>query len=412
MKSSYIPMLMAGIFMPSFINGSSTTSLEDTWNLEEPAFNYTNKQFLLTYKFSTFITSEDQTLASLYFYKDDLPDGPRNCKSETSANEYTTNVGLTLDENSLIETSDPSSYRDGKKETVAITLNTGVIDQDPDVFKAGDGTSSIKFCVRFGLCTGDCKDTDTSYEVNFLESLVELTVDLRGEFTVEGIDVAPKSKLKRTANQEYGLEAFQCKGKDAAGGTRYGQTEDDATPTFNQGDVITVCVQPDSTAIGDNIFMKEVERFEYVLLDPVESGGGESTIKQLAIDKDQAIEGTNPFGEMYGLTEIDDCRGEVACVIKTILFATFYTRVGVVTGSGSATMQFGTTGSDGNTDVTRKLRGAERHLQAGDEDVAGAGEFDVNFQINSNDAFQSASGASSSMSILALVGSAAAALML
>jgi len=298
-----------------------------------------------------------------------------------------------------------------KTEKVAITLNTDKIDQDNDVFFPGDGTSSIKFCVRFGLCTGDCDKPDESYEVNFLESLVELIVDLRGEFTVEDISVAPKKKLKRTANQEYGLEAFQCKGKDIDGGKRYTNVEPDVPPTFNQGDVITICVQPDSTALGDNIFMKKVEKFTYVLEKEDES---ESVVQQPAIDIDNCDDNDDAcLGEMFGLTEIDLCTGEAACVIKTILFATFYTRKGSVTGTGTATMQFGTAGSDGDTDV-RKLRGAsapERQLQAAD-DVAGAGPFDVNFQIESNDTFQSASGASSSMSILALVGSAAAALML
>eukprot|EP00980_Cylindrotheca_fusiformis_P011320 scaffold2614_cov57-Cylindrotheca_fusiformis.AAC.2 len=46
-----------------------------------------------------------------------------------------------------------------------------------------------------------------------LETLVELTVDLRGDFNGPGISVAPEDKLQRTANIEYGLVAFQCTGK-------------------------------------------------------------------------------------------------------------------------------------------------------------------------------------------------------
>jgi hypothetical protein len=86
------------------------------------------------------------------------------------------------------------------------------------------------------------------------------------------------------------------------------------------------------------------------------------------------------------------------------LFATFYTRRGIV-----ATMQFGTVGGDGDF-TQRKLRGgdASRALQ-GDE--AASGDFGVDFEIASNDSFQSTSGASSSMTVLALIGSAAAAMM-
>jgi hypothetical protein len=398
MKFTSTVMLMAGMLMPS-ITVAQTNSLEDTWNLLEPAFNYTNKEFQLTYKFSDTINVDSKTKATLYFYKDADNNCPNNCKSETQNNLYTGN-GLTLLSSSIESTGE--AFKTAKKEMVKVQLNTNVIDQDANAFVAnvgGDaGTSEVKFCVRFGLCTADC-GVDGSFEVNFLESLVKLTVDLRGEFTVTGIDVAPKAKITRTANQEYGLEAFQCSGKTAAGGTKYAV---DLEPKFRQGDVITICVQPDVTARGDNIYMRQVEAFTYVL------DGSTPVVDQAAIDITKiGAGGASAKGEMYGLTEIDDCRGEVACVIKTILFATFYTREGAVTGSGSATMQFGTAATR-----VRKLRGAdERELQAAD-DVAGAGEFDVNFQIDSNDTFQGASGACSSMTILALFGSAAAALML
>jgi len=406
MKLAFVPILMAGMTIPSLTDASA--SLADSWHLEEPLFNYSNKVFTLDYTFSESIKVDLNTKATLYFYKDTDFNGDRNCKSEANgdANKYLSGIGLTLNQGTIEDVADADAeHKVGHHEEVTITLNTGVIDQDLDVFFKGDGESSIKFCVRFGLCTGDCDDVDNAdsgvYEVNFLESLVELVVDLRGEFTVDGISVAPKKKLKRTANQEYGLEAFQCSGKTIAdGGTRYVPKE--SAPSFNQGDVITVCVQPDVTALADNIFMKKVEYFKYSLVG--------SSVNQEAINiAEECAAGDNDCdGARFGLTEIDKCTGEKACVIKTILFATFYQAEGSVAGAGTATMQFGTTGSDG---VVRKLRGAdERQLQA--EDVAAAGEFDVNFKINSNDTFQSASGASSSMSILALVGSAAAALML
>jgi hypothetical protein len=296
------------------------------------------------------------------------------------------------------------AFESGKQETVFVDLETLTISTDDSVFTDNlDGTNLIAFCVRYGLKTTAAAG---AYEVNFLETLVELRVTLKGNFTVTDIIVAPKDKLKRTANIDYGLTAFQCTGKDATG-AGIAKVFVEGEGTFNQGDVITVCVEPDDVAKGDGVFMKEVETFEYVLLEDVEPFA-ETGTRQLAIDISNAAAGTR--GAMFGLTNIDACLGELACKIETILFATFYTRPGTVVGAGVATMQFGTTGGDGDF-TQRKLRGvdASRGLQA---DEAASGDFDVNFQIASNDSFERTSGATSSLSILALVGSAAAALML
>jgi hypothetical protein len=123
----------------------------------------------------------------------------------------------------------------------------------------------------------------TSYEVNFLETLIELTVDLRGDFTVSDTVVATKDKLKRTANVDFGLTACRCTGKDANGAGIENLFSGGSTEgTFNQGDVITVYVEPDDDARRDSVFMREVKHFEYILLEEDEST--ESNTRQLAID--------------------------------------------------------------------------------------------------------------------------------
>jgi hypothetical protein len=398
MKFTPIPMLMAVMLMSSIDSSASATppySLAQKWNLEDPAFNYTDKTFQLTYLFSDFITNDAQTKPTLYLF---------DCKDESKVkdNKYE-GVALALKTaNGEISASNANNYTKNQQELVEVELKPAELVKatESDIFDDSDPDSAtVTFCLRFSLCTDDCANVEagTAYEVNFLESQITLDVSLKGTFEVKGISVEPKDKIKRTANQEYKLRAFQCSGKDAdTGGIPYAE---DSEPSFAQGDVITVCVQPEDDALSDNIYMKQVEKFEYALV-------GEPTVTQKAIDIDS---NPNDRGQMYGLSEIDECRGTKACVIKTILFATFYTKQGTVTGTGTATMQFGTA----TTDRRRKLRGAEqeqRELQA--DDVAGAGEFDVNFQIESDDSFQSASGASSSMTILALFGSAAAALML
>jgi len=406
MKFTPIPMLMAVMLMSSIDSSASegtTHSLAEKWNLEDPAFNYTDKTFQLTYLFSDFIEKKSQTKPTLYLFE---------CKDESKdkENKYE-GVALALKTaNGEISASNANNYTKNQQELVEVELKPAELVKatESDIFDDSDPDSAtVTFCLRFSLCTDDCANVEagTAYEVNFLESQITLDVSLKGTFEVKGISVEPKDKIKRTANQEYKLRAFQCGGKDSESGEGipYATGEE---PSFAQGDVITVCVQPEDDALSDNIYMKEVEKFEYKLV--AQDADTNKDVKQLAID---ILENPNDRGVMYGLSEIDACRGTKACVIKTILFATFYTRKGTVTGTGTATMQFGTATADPPT--RRKLRGAEqeqRELQA--DDVAGAGEFDVNFQIESDDSFQSASGASSSMTILALFGSAAAALML
>jgi hypothetical protein len=398
-KLTSIPMLMAATIV---LPGAAAETLEEVWNLEEPSFNYTDSTFVMTYRFSNAIQTTAQTKGKIYLYGNTAEaDSVENCMQGDGLNSYDpVDPVLVLSESDFV-TSGDAAYDKGQKETVKVALDTLKVANDPDVWSdSGNGVNLIKFCVRYGLYTGDHEQA-SSYEVNFLESLIELTVDLKGDFTVTGISVAPKDKLKRTANQDYNLEAFQCTGKTATGGVR--RTDNNQ---FSQGAVITVCVQPDETAIGDNIYMKQVEYFEYFLLDAESGAITDTSPSQLAISEGSP---------MFGLTNIDNCQGEVACKIETILFAIFYTRTGTVTGKGSGTMQFGTTGADGDIN-NRKLRGSaadeqqQRTLQ--DVGVAAASEFDVNFQIASNDAFQGNSGASSSMTFLALVGAAAGALML
>ena len=355
----------------------------------------------MTYKFSEGIADTTQTKATLYLYGNLAdPNDDLNCFQAvaTNENEYMGSV-LTIGE-ATFQASGEVTYNINNEETVSVVLDTATVATDATIWTEVDvATNIIAFCVRYGLYTGD-HTLGTSYEVNFLETLVELTVDLRGDFTVTDILVAPKDKLKRTANVDYGLLAFQCTGKDVDGSG----IEDLAPLAFNQGDVITVCVEPDATALADGVFMREVERFEYILLEV--NNIDQSTTKQLAIEVGNGAAGTR--GAMFGLTNIDACLGEISCKIDTILFATFYTRGGTVIGEGTATMQFGTVGGDGDF-TQRKLRGSERALQA---DEAATGDFDVNFEIANNDAFERDSGASSTVTVLAFIGSAVAALII
>jgi len=473
MKFSNISVLLA--LVPAFASAQTLEqkwNLDDpSYN-----YDSANKNFELTYLFSDMLpltnaNTADQTLATIYLANSpDSITADDNCKMEGIDNTYATwGTGkLSISEGGVTANLDGVSgaiYETKKEEKVTITLDTDGIQTDASVFSepSGGGSARIAFCVRYGLYTatpttgptgdtcpggdtfdagygecdtyspgmsnndfcesdidsngiaaedvcsecGKCMNTGStnSYEVNFLESLIVFDINLTAGFDVQGISVAPKDKIKRTANQSYLLEAFQCTGKPDAVNPA---VESVGANPFNQGDVITICVQPDATARGDNIYMKRIEEFTYVLMAP------ESTLlnpvvtstTQKAIDVNDAT-ATVPKGEMFGLTNIDNCVGETACVIETILFATFYTRAGTVSGNGRGTMQFGTAGATPNSRMLRA--GGDRALE---EDAAAEGDFDLNFEINSNDAFQGASGASSCMTVLALFGSVVAAFAL
>jgi hypothetical protein len=146
-------------------------------------------------------------------------------------------------------------------KTVNVVLDTANVATDRTIWtEVHAATNTIAFCIRYGLYTGDYT-MGTSYEVNFLETLIELTVDLRGDFTVSDTVVA-------TNANGAGIENL------FSGGSTEG--------TFNQGDVITVYVEPDDDARRDSVFMREVKHFEYILLEEDEST--ESNTRQLAID--------------------------------------------------------------------------------------------------------------------------------
>merc|ERR1712137_386520 len=66
-------------------------------------------------------------------------------------------------------------------------------------------TAEIRFCVRFSLWT-----PGAAMEVNFLETLITLTVDLTDGFEIGAITVDPKDRVVRTANQAYEVIGYEC----------------------------------------------------------------------------------------------------------------------------------------------------------------------------------------------------------
>ena len=151
-------------------------------------------------------------------------------------------------------------------------------------------------------------DVKTPVEVNFLETLLTLFVDLTGGFKIGAIEVEPKDRLTRTANQAYEVSGYEC----SAGSTDPLNTED-RTRRRNQGEIIYVCVTPEAEAKTDGIFMRSIDEFTWT-----RAGG----VRQPAIADNR--QSTNL------LTSYDyiACQGSSVCKFSTILFAQFYTTLG------------------------------------------------------------------------------------
>jgi hypothetical protein len=327
------------------------------WNLTDPTFTYDGLRFDLDYQVNDLI---NDNMVAFGLFNVDCKEGGVTVADgilASSKEDLTGVAGTGIGDRML---------------AFDIDLNPATITTDPNIYSEstdGSVTARIDFCVRMSLQT-DSPPADV-IEVNFLETLVTLFVDLSDGFTIGEVAVEPKIRLITTANQVYLIDGFQCDAEgvilDAAA----------LAATRNQGSVIKVCVQPDEEALGDGIFMRSVDSFNFIRSDVA------PVVSQPAI--------TDGAESNNGLTSLTCTRGDTQCSFETILFAAFYTAVGTVGGEGVASMQFGN-----SPDGRRGLRA----LQA-EPDAAAASEFVLDFGINPTADTNIPSGAASSSRVLA-----------
>jgi hypothetical protein len=309
--------------------------LTKRWNITDPSFTYEALGFDLDYQVSDFI-SDAMTTHTLYTSPGCGETGYVLPSSILTSNQGVL-VGGAIDANN-----DGPGVRDQK-------LKIGV---DPSTIKNsaiyvedtshGALTATIDFCVRYSILTDD----EGANEVNFLESLVTLVVDLSDGFEIGDIIVAPKNKILNTANQAYLLDGYQCNGANEAlvGGA--------LTKTRNQGSVIRVCVKPDDEAVAAGMFMRSLDEFTF---------SRDGITQPAVIGYNQ--EATN------GLTILSCNNGDAVCFFESVLFGAFYSTAGVVSGSGTGSMQLGA--------GTRLLRGVP--------EAAATSEFEVDlFGVKKN----------------------------
>jgi len=248
----------------------------------------------------------------------------------------------------------------GRNATIIAAFNPQTVTNSliyNDTSRNGQASAQIRFCMRFGLWTTRDMGVKTPVEVNFLETLVTLTVNLTDGFEIGAINVAPKNRLVRTANQAYEVRGYECTADSFDELTGEAKTR-----ARNQGEIIHVCVTPEDQAKTDGIFMRSIDNFAFTR---------GTTIRQ------SAIETNKPAGNLLTTYTPSQCKGAEVCRFSTILFAQFYATPGTVSGQGTASMQFGNSAQR----TRRQLRAEERDLQEAAADPAGAAEFDLNFEV-------------------------------
>ena len=348
-------------------------TLAEKWNVTEPTFAYDSNTFSLTFAVTDFINS-GMAQYSLWTAPDCQSDGGTSLDSSdiwSTPPSLVENAALAAANvfDGTDSTQLDSALFNGREATINAAFDPQTISQS-DIYTeqvVNDQTvAEIRFCIRFGLWTSS-QMVATPVEVNFLETIVTLTVDMTNGFEIGSIEVEPKDRLVSTANQAYEVRGYECSANSFDP-----LSEAQQQLPRNQGEIIHVCVTPADEAQTDGIFMRSVDDFAFTR---------GTDIRQVA------VEGNREAGNLLTTYDFAGCEGTLVCRFSTILFAQFYATPGTVTGEGVASMQFGNTKS-GQTRRGRQLVRSERDLQeatdGADADAgagAGAAEFDLTFDV-------------------------------
>merc|ERR1711971_246166 len=317
-------------------------TLAEKWSISDPDYIQNGLDFMFDYPVSIWI---DQGQAYYEVYDSECKEG---------GNLVTTGFTLSpmVDVPAGSVTDDATFDIAGKTAQVTVGVDTSSITSNTDVYTEtntdGAAGASIVFCVRFGLNTFG----DTPIEVNFLESVITLSIDLSAGFSVDAINVTPKDQILNTATQTYTVEGYMCQdGTDTPVA--------DAAAALSQGSLISVCIKPDADGITDGIKMRTIDSFEWT----------RDTTTQAAIESAVAA------GNL--LTSFDEiaCAGGDYCQFSSILFAAFYATEGQVSVNGVASMQFG----------TRRLSEGSGLRALQEQEAAATSDFDLSVSLTAAD---------------------------
>jgi hypothetical protein len=323
--------------------GRNLASLEKKWNISETDFSFADLQFNLSHTISDFVLD---SMISYEVYSRDCQDG--NVLVPESA------LGSSIETDST----PPGAGDDIRNANILLSVNPMNIAIEETVYSEGtvDGelVAKVDFCVRFSLWT----PTTPPIEVNYLETLVTFLATLTDGFSIDDVTVEPREKLLNTANSEYSLEGFQCDPQNAP------LSQEELLEARNQGSIIRICVRPDETARDDSVYMKSIVSFRFTR--EFENPTQNPPVVQVAVENEQ--EAGNHLTSLY-------CEaGMLVCAFESILFAAFYRDPGMIQGSGTALMQFGT------NPTSRRRLGSPRDLQNEPTDEV-LSEFDIDVEL-------------------------------
>lgn len=279
-----------------------------------------------------------------------------------------------------------------------------------DNFASSDdlGKGLAHMCFRYSIG----KMVPDFYEINFIETLMEVKYDLTAGFSVDGFSVAPKDRQTVTEiKSDYTLEAYLCN-PDVA------DTEQDfngntyiwpvATPqaagtTFKQGSLIRICIKPVGQTRIDGLYLEEISSYTWKLYDEpgtteiteVTQGIEDGLSYSACVDENGSGAGTGPYDY---------------CTIESILYADFYKVAGTVKGNGEAKLEFGV------VPQARLLKAANSEEEARKLQEAPSAEFDVSVSVTNDaegpGALKTAGGISLNASAFATLAALLSAIML
>jgi hypothetical protein len=352
MKSLESPLILLLLLMFTAVDSVQATSadevrnlatLQEKWNLTANGFAYEELSFSLDYITSDFILDN---MMGAEIYDSQCQEGgvlipstelsftlvPDSTAPGAGDNERNVAVDIVLDPNTI---SNSATYSEQ-------TLN-------------GEVVATVNFCMRFSLST----NTVTPIEVNFLETIVTLTIDLTDGFSIGTITVQAKDIAVRTASQAYQVEGYQCDLFNEP------LSEAELASSRNQGSILRVCVRPDQTARDDGIYMKYIDSFAWQR----DYGGVIGVVIQPAVENREAA--SNRLTNLYCTS------GDEVCAFESILFAAMFRTPGAITGNGIASMQFGN-----DPAVSRRnLRQSSRALQEEEPGVVATAEFQLDMEV-------------------------------
>jgi len=389
----FFPTLLATIACTT--QGRKLEDLETRWFLDTPDIDYVSADNQFQLDFLSASSTNTNANMQEYFYD-------RNCKVAAPGTSAEITDGITLPDSGLNMVADTNSDLRPQLKFVLVPLtlanNPLIYDVVTDVMITNENLPAadlnlgyMRFCVRseIGYTMGGVFEA-----VNFIETLVTVKYDLTAGFVVDSFAVEAKDRVEVTeVKDEYLLVAYLCDSNGADVSETVGVA---GSSPFQQGSLVTVCVEPDNVAQSDGIVMNGITDFSWTRTDITPNVVQEAIF--VTTDPDGTTFGS-PSGN--GLTSYNDnsCLQADYCTFSSILFADFYQSVGAAGGSGNANLAF--------EEIARRLGEVDgevaerRQLQAD----GGQSTFDIDVQVQNLDdgpgALKTAGGATFGMTALA-----------